>query len=38
MADNPLTRPKVAKRSPKIWFWAFWALVIFLLLGMGTTY
>lgn len=38
MADNPLTRPKVAKRSPKIWFWAFWTSVLFLLLGIGTTY
>lgn len=38
MADNPLTRPQVTKKSPKIWFWAFWTLVLGLLLGLGATY
>lgn len=38
MADNPLTRPKAIKQSPKIWFWAFWVLVLFLVLGFLGSY
>lgn len=38
MADNALTRLQPKQRQTRVWFWAFWTVILLCLLGLGTTY